>query len=79
MDEKTEKSLSKELKLHAKALGIPEGSAKVFINETLTAAKKSLRAKSIITAADLDRAIIKNLKKYHKDFAYIYENRDTII
>ena len=78
MDEKTEKSLKKELKLHAKALGIPEGSAEIFINETIKSVKKSFKGKSIVTTADLDRAIIKSLKKYNKDFAYVYQNRDTI-
>lgn len=79
MDEKTEKSLKKTLKLHAKGLGIPDGSAEIFITETLKTVKKSLKGKSIITSADLDRLIIKALKKYNKDFAYVYENRDTII
>lgn len=79
MDEKTEKSLKKELKLHAKGLGIPDGSAEIFIAETLKTIKKSLKGKSIITSADLDRLIIKTLRKYNKDFAYVYENRDTII
>lgn len=79
MDEKTEKSLKKELKLHAKGLGIPDGSAEIFIAETLKTVKKSLKGKSIITSADLDRLIIKTLRKYNKDFAYVYENRDTII
>lgn len=79
MDEKTEKSLKKELKLHAKALGIPEGSAEIFLNETIKFVRKSFKGKSIVTAADLDRAIIKSLKKYNKDFAYVYQNRDTII
>ena len=79
MDEKTEKSLRKELKLHAKALGIPEGSAKAFIDETIKSVNKSLKNKSVITAADLNRLIIKSLKKYNLDLAYVYENRDTII
>lgn len=79
MDEKTEKSLKKELKLHAKGLGIPDGSAEIFIAETLKTVKKSLKGKSIITSADLDRLTIRTLRKYNKDFAYVYENRDTII
>ncbi len=79
MDEKTEKLLRKELKLHAKGLGLPDGSAELFINETLKTVKKSLKGKSIITSADLDRIIIKALKKYNRDLAYVYENRDTII
>ena len=79
MDKKTEKALVQELKLHAKALGIPEGSAEIFINQTLESIKKFLKNKSIVTSSDLDRVIIKSLKKYNKDFAYVYQNRDTII
>lgn len=79
MDEKTEKALRKTLKLHARGLGIPDGSAEIFINETLKTVEKTLKGKSIITANDLDRVIVKALRKYNKDFAYVYENRDTII
>ena len=39
----------------------------------------SSKSKKIITEQDLNRAIVKELKKYHKDFAYVYENRDKII
>lgn len=79
MDSATEKSLIKLLKLHARALGIPSGSAEVFINETISSVKKSLAKKSIITEADLKRLVVKELKKYNRDFAYIYEKCDTII
>ena len=79
MDEKTEKALRKELKLQAKGLGLPDGSAELFIDETMKTVKKSLKGKSIITSADLDRIITRTLKKYNKDLAYVYENRDTII
>lgn len=79
MDEKTEKSLRRELKLHAKALGIPDGSAEIFIDKTLESVRKSLKGKAIITSADLTRLIVKSLEKYNKDFAYVYQNRDTII
>ena len=79
MDAKTLKSLRSELKVHAHALSIPSGAADDFIERTLQATQKSLARKSIITSADLTRAVAKELKKYHKDFAYVYENRDTII
>ena len=43
-------------------------------------AKKIAKAyEKIITDADLTRAISKELKKYNKDFAYVYQNRDKII
>lgn len=69
----------KELKLHAKALGIPEGSAEIFINNTIDSVNAALKGKNIVTSADVTRLTVKTLKKYNKDFAYVYENRDTII
>ena len=68
-----------ELKAHARALEIPVGAAEIFIKKSLTAATKSLKSKKIVTDQDLNRAIIKELRKYHKDLAYVYENRDKII
>lgn len=73
------KDLEKTLKLHARGLGIPDGSANDYINFTIASVQKSLQNKSIITKADLDRLVIKELKKYHKDFAYVYEIYDIII
>ena len=74
-----ESTIKRELKIHAKALRIPPGSAEIFINKALKDALRSLKSKKIITDRDLNRAIVKELKKYHKDFAYVYENRDKII
>ena len=74
-----ETAIRRELKIHAKALHIPAGAAEIFIDKTLKGALKSLKSKKIITDHDLDRAIVKELKKYHRDFAYVYENRDKII
>lgn len=73
------KNLEKTLKFHAKSLKIPDGAAESFINETIKAVKKSLAKKSIITSQDLKRATVKELKKYHKDFAYVLEIYDIII
>lgn len=69
----------KNLKIHAKALGITPGAADTFIDETLAQVKKTLKSKKLITDADLKRAIVKELKKYHKDLAYVYQNYDKII
>ncbi|MBR3256635.1 hypothetical protein IKG10_03170 [Candidatus Saccharibacteria bacterium] len=73
------KAIIRELKIDAKAVGIPVGAAKVFIEKTVKDAVKSLSNKSIITDNDLNRAISKELKKYNADLAYVYKNRDTII
>ena len=73
------KTLTKNLKIDAKAIGIPTGAAEIFINKSLAAAQKSLKSKKIITEKDLKLAIVKELKKYNTDFAYVYENHDKII
>lgn len=74
-----EKNLIKELKIDARALDIPMGAAEVFIEKTISAVKKQLRPKTIITDKDLTRTVTKELKKYNADLAYVYKNRDKII
>lgn len=71
--------IKRELKIHAKALRIPSGAAEIFIDKSLAGATKALESKKIVTDQDITRAIVKELKKYHRDFAYVYENRDKII
>ena len=79
MIELNEKKIKRELEIDAKALGIPSGSAEIFIDRTLAATFKKLQHKTIITEKDLKNIISKELSKYHKDFAYVYKNRDKII
>ena len=79
MDETTKKQILKELKVHARAVGLPEGSAESFIKATVSAVQKSLKNKTVITNADLTRSIAKELKKYNQDLAYVYQNHDKII
>ena len=74
-----QESLKKELEIDAKAVGIASGAAELFIKKTIDSVKKSLTTKHIITEGDLKRLVIKELKKYNKDLAYVYENRDKII
>lgn len=79
MKPKTLNSIKTTLKHDAKALDIPIGAAEIFIDKAVSAATKTLETKKIITSDDLDREITKELKKYHKDLAYVYKNRGTII
>jgi hypothetical protein len=77
--EYNEKDLKKLLKTDAKALGIPSGAAEIFIERTLKSVEKSLKSKDLITESDLTRLVVRELKKYHADLAYVYQNRDKII
>lgn len=74
-----EKSIIKDLKINAHGIGIPSGAAEIFAERAVKDAKKTLKDKSIITEKDLERALVKELKKYNKDLAYVYQNHDTII
>lgn len=71
--------LTKDLRIDARGVGIPEGAAEIFIKRTLKDAQKSLKRKSIITENDLKRAVSKELKKYNADLAYVYEFHDKIV
>ena len=79
MDPTTKKQLIATLRFHARGLELPAGSADDFITRALTAAERSLAHKSCITMKDLSRAVTKELKKYHPDLAYVYQNYDKII
>ena len=79
MEEIDPTNISKDLKIHAKGLGIPPGAANSFIERALKAALKSLHSKTLITEKDLQRTLVKELKKYNADLAYVYENHDKII
>lgn len=74
-----EAAIKKTLKIYAKSLGIPSGAANAFIEQTLKNTKKSLQKKTIITEQDLSRVLVKELKKFNPNLAYVYEIRDKII
>ena len=73
------KKIHRDLKINALGLGIPIGAAEVFIEKVIQDSSKQLKNKQIITEDDLERVITKELKKYNKDLAYVYKNRDKII
>lgn len=79
IDEALEKSITKELKINMKGLGIPVGAAEAFAKEIIKDVKKSVKGKTIITEQDLNRYISTSAKKYNKDLAYVYKIHDKII
>lgn len=74
-----EKKLKKDLKIDARGVGIPVGAAEDFVERVVKDVQKSFGHRQIITEADLKRAVVKELRKYNADFAYVYQNRDKII
>ncbi len=79
MEEFSRKKLEKSLKIDARGLGIPVGAADAFIKSTLDAVEKGFKHKKIVTEKDLQLAIVKEIKKFNNDFAYVYQNRDKIV
>ncbi len=71
--------LARELKIEAKALGIPVGAANAFVEKTVAATCQKLKKKKLITKRDLERTVVAELKKYNADLAYVYRIRDKII
>ena len=71
--------LKRELKIDAVGVGIPTGAAEAFIQRAIDDSLKLLKNKKIITEADLKRTLAKELKKYNRDLAYVFQNRDKII
>ena len=61
----------------ARALGIPAGSAEAFIRLTMEAVDKSLGEKP--TEREVNRAVIREIKKYSPDLTYYLQHRDEII
>ena len=79
MQEFDENIIIKTLKIDARAIGIPSGAAEIFIDRAIKDTKNSFKTQATITEKEFNRALIKELKKYNHDFAYVYQNRDKII
>lgn len=75
----SEKTIRKELKIDAVALGIPSGAVEVFIEKAMIGIKKNIGQKKTITENDLVNLLYQELKKYNADLAYVQKNRGRII
>ncbi len=75
----SEKELIRDLKLEAKAVGIPQGAAEDFVAKTIAAVSAKIAKRKVMTKIDMERIVAIELKKYNADLAYVYQNRDKII
>ena len=71
--------LKKDLSREARALRIHSGFANVIIEKVIASVKAYQKTHPVVTEKDIDRLVYTELKKYHKDFAFFYHNRDKII
>lgn len=71
--------LMKDIKLEARALGIPSGAADEFARRAVKTISEKVKKRKVLTKRDLERIISTELKKYNADLAYVYQIRDKII
>jgi hypothetical protein len=74
----SEKELTREIKLHAKAIGLPSGAADDFIKCVLKSVTKRL-SQGDYPPSTVRNVVAIELKKYSPDLAYAYKNHDKII
>ncbi len=72
-------TLKKELLKEAKVLNVSEDVAKDYVEIVTEKVASWVKKRSKVTQADVDAIIAKEIKKYNKDLAFIYENRGKII
>lgn len=70
-------ALKKSLTRDARALGIPAGSAEAFIDLTIKSVVKSVKKSP--TESEVNRALIREMKKYSPDFTFYLQHRNQII
>lgn len=71
--------LKKDILYEARVLDIQSGFAEDIAEKVIKSVEKNLEKKKILTKSDINRIVVAELKKYDKDLAYIYHNRDKII
>ncbi len=71
--------IKRDLLRETRALRIHSGYADIIIEKILNELKEYKSSHPVVTEKDIETLIYRELKKYHKDLAYIYHNRDKII
>ena len=73
------KELREDILREAKILKIHSGFAELIVERVVFQVNDFLSKHKIVTKEEVEKIVIKELKKYNKDLAYIYHNRDKII
>jgi len=60
------------------AVHVPQGSAELIAEQVTKRVKDWLEDKKEVTASDIHRIAVKNLRVYNPDAAYLHENHPTI-
>lgn len=72
-------TLKKDILKEAKVLKLPEASVKLYAEAVSEKVSAWAMKRGAVTQNDINRETAKEIKKYSKDLAFIYENRGKII
>ena len=75
----TKAKLKNELLQEARVLGLHRGAVELMIDKVADEVDEWVSARARVTEDDLDRVISTKLRKYNKDLAYWYRNRNKIL
>ena len=71
--------LRSEILENANSLGVQPSFSDNISKSVVECVEKYLETHPLVTPTDLDLLVVRELKKFHPDLAYIYHNRDKII
>lgn len=75
----TKELVAKDILKQARALNISEAAVKEYADKVGNRVEKWVVARGKVTEADINSIIAKEVGKYNRDIAFIYENRGKII
>lgn len=75
----SKKKIHEEIKREAKVLGIHPGTAEIIADKVTEKVMTWSKKRSMITEDDLNQRMVKELEKYNKDLAYLFESKGKVI
>lgn len=75
----SKKVLKQDLLREARILNLHAGAVEMIVEKVAEKVQSDLAKKEIVTEYELTKLVVGELKKYNKDLAYVYANRDKII
>lgn len=75
----SESALKEEIMREGRVLRLHPGAVEIIAGAVAKDTAKWVEKRSIITKNDLNTKVGKELEKYNRDLAYIYQNRGKIV
>ena len=75
----SKKKIHEEIKREAKVLGLHPGTSEIIADKVTDKIMNWSKKRSVITEDDLNQRLVKELEKYNKDLAYLFESKGKVI